>query len=148
MSDLIFTIQLNDWTTNFSLIADNGIPKNDATNKTDSNISFISCLGSNIKKTTSKTTKMMAIITGTYYGLYLPSIVNYLVNYDLRVKRYLFLFINALFYCNAILNPIMYAWMNKDFRNAFRKILRIRSPPDDNNSVVTGTSFALSMQSM
>ena len=64
---------------------------------------------------------------GTYYGFFSPAILNYHVSYNPTVKAYVTFLVDALFYINAILNPIIYAWMNKDFNEAFRKILHIKS---------------------
>ena len=82
---------------------------------------------------------MMAIIMGTYYGFYLPAFVDFLLDYDQNIKGYLNRIFWAMFYFNALLNPIIYAWMNRDYRNAFRKILRIKSAA---NSTATGTDFS------
>ena len=71
---------------------------------------------------------MMAIIMEIYYGFYLPALLDYFFNYDPNIKRYLQQIFEVVFYFNAIANPIIYAWMNKEFNIAFRKILRIKSP--------------------
>ena len=47
---------------------------------------------------------------------------------------------NAIFYFNAILNPAIYAWVNTDFRNAFKKILRLKSESNVTGGVATVTS--------
>ena len=75
----------------------------------------------------SRTTKMMAILMGTYYGFFSPAILNYHISYNPTVKIYVTFLVDALFYINAIVNPIIYAWMNKDFNEAFRKILHMKS---------------------
>ncbi len=65
---------------------------------------------------TRKTTKMMAIILGTFFGFFIPSAVhNTFIHYDPITKGCVSLFLNALFYTNAIVNPIIYGWMNKGF---------------------------------
>ena len=76
---------------------------------------------------------------GTYYGFYLPAFVEFIVDYDQNIKRYFSHILGVIFYFNALLNPVIYAWMNKDFRNAFGKILRIKSP---SNSTAAGTDFS------
>ena len=70
---------------------------------------------------------MMAILMGTYYGFYLPSIVDQYVAYKESIKVYVYPFFIIVFQMNAIVNPFIYAWMNKDFNDAFRKMLRIKS---------------------
>ena len=92
---------------------------------------------------------MMAIIIGTYYGFFGPAIVMYLVDYDHNVKRYVLLFVNAFFYLNAVLNPIIYAWMNRDFGNALRKILRMQKIASHNSKDInTETSNVFCTQSL
>ena len=90
----------------------------------------------------------MAIIMGTYYGFMGPSFINYFFNYDPSVKRYLVHILEGVFYFNAILNPFIYAWMNKDFNQAFRKILRIKSEANGNKRFVIGTRTDFSTKSM
>ena len=111
---------------------------------------FNSSVGSSVSNKSGKTTRMMAIIIGTYYALYLPSIVNYLVDYDRNVERYFFHVITLLYYFNAVLNPVIYAWMNRDFRDAFRKILRLKnkSKSCSGSNINTGTSISFSTQSV
>ena len=90
----------------------------------------------------------MAIIMGTYYGFFGPGFINYLIDYDLNIKRYLILIFESIFYLNALLNPIIYAWMNKDFNQAFRKILRIKSAANGNSRLVIGTRSDFSTKSV
>ena len=88
----------------------------------------------------SKTTKMMAILMGTYYGFFLPTILHTFLQYDVKVKTLVTPFIDATFYFNAILNPIIYAWMNKNFNDAFRKLLHIRTGTPGSDIVVIADS--------
>ena len=90
----------------------------------------------------------MVIIMGTYYGFFGPGFINYLIDYDPNIKRYLILIFESIFYLNALLNPIIYAWMNKDFNQAFRKILRIKSTANGNSQFVIGTRFDFSTKSV
>ena len=85
--------------------------------------------GSAISADSNKTTKMMGAIIGTYYGFFLPQIINQLITYDATVQAYVTLFLVAIFYCNALANPIIYAWMNPDFNFAYRKILHMKVAP-------------------
>ena len=80
---------------------------------------------------------------GTYYGFFLSPFLDFIVDYDPNIKRYLTHIVGVVFYFNALLNPVIYAWMNKDFRNAFRKILRIKSTAND-----AGIGTSLSTQSV
>ena len=117
----------------------------------NTNANFLnSSVGSSVSNKSGKTTRMMAIIIGTYYALYLPSIVNYLVDYDRNVERYVFHIITLLYYFNAVLNPVIYAWMNRDFRDAFRKILKLmnKSKSCSGSNINTGTSISFSTQSV
>ena len=85
---------------------------------------------------------------GTYYGFFGPGFINYLIDYDPNIKRYLILIFESVFYLNALLNPIIYAWMNKDFNQAFRKILRIKSTATGNSRFVIGTRSDFSTKSV
>ena len=87
---------------------------------------FVISLGTTVPSGggSSKTTKMMTILMGTYYGFFLPTIVNSFLQYDVTVKDYVSPFLVVIFFLNAIVNPVIYAWMNKDFNEAFKKILR------------------------
>ena len=118
----------------------------------NTNANFLnSSVGSSVSNKSGKTTRMMAIIIGTYYALYLPSIVNYLVDYDRNVERYVFHIITLLYYFNAVLNPVIYAWMNRDFRNAFKKILRLKnkskSCSSSSSNFNKGTNISFSTRS-
>ena len=84
---------------------------------------------------------MMVIIMGTYYGFYLPAFVEFILDYDQNIKRYIAHIVEAIFYFNAVLNPVIYAWMNKDFRNAFGKILRIKSFSNDAGTRTTLSTY-------
>ena len=90
----------------------------------------------------------MLIIMGTYYGFFGPGFINYLIDYDPNIKRYLILIFESVFYLNALLNPIIYAWMNKDFNQAFRTILRIKSTATGNSRFVIGTRSDFSTKSV
>ena len=85
--------------------------------------------GSAMSADSNKTTKMMGAIIGTYYGFFLPEIINQLITYDATIQAYVTLFLVAIFYCNALGNPIIYAWMNPDFNFAYRKILHMEVAP-------------------
>ena len=76
----------------------------------------------------NRTTKMMAILMGTYYGFFLPQVINENIEYDPTIKLYFSQILYMMFFWNAIVNPVVYAWMSRDFRAAFRAILRLRSP--------------------
>ena len=87
---------------------------------------------------------MMTILMGTYYGFFLPTIVNSFLQYDVTVKIYVSPFLVAIFFLNAIVNPVIYAWMNKDFNEAFKKILRIRTRTPDSDIAVISNRRTLS----
>ena len=81
---------------------------------------------------------------GTYYGFFLPTIVNSFLQYDVTVKAYISPFLVAIFFLNAIVNPVIYAWMNKDLNEAFKKILRIRTRTPDSDVAVISNRRILS----
>ena len=88
----------------------------------------------------SKTTKMMIILMGTYYVFFLQSISNAFLQYDVTVKKYITPVLVVLFHFNAIVNPVIYAWMNKDFNDAFKKLLGIGTRTPGNNVTVISSS--------
>ena len=73
----------------------------------------------------NKTTKMMAILMGTYYGFFLPQIINYYIQYDTTIKQYTSAILYLIFFLNPIVNPLIYAWMSPDFNKAFKAILNL-----------------------
>ena len=79
------------------------------------------------KTNKNKTTKMMAILMGTYYGFFLPQIINTYLDYDQITKEYISIIFFLLFFLNAIVNALIYAWMSPDFNRAFRNLLRIKA---------------------
>ena len=75
----------------------------------------------------NKTTKMMAILMGTYYGFFLPEVINTYLDYDQITKKYVSTILFVMFFLNAIANPLIYAWMSPDFNRAFRNLLRMKA---------------------
>ena len=47
---------------------------------------------------------MMGLVIGTYYGLYLPSGLNYFLDYDQRIKYYIYYVLNLIFFMNALVS--------------------------------------------
>ena len=84
-----------------------------------------------------KTTKMMAILMGTYYGLYLPRLISINIPYDPLIKTHIDTILTTILFLNALINAIIYAWMSPDFNLAFRTILRFKCN-DGNSSRITG----------
>ncbi len=69
---------------------------------------------------------MLAVVTGCYITfLGLPLIHNW-TPYNFKIKQFVSLFFILTVFLNGIVNPLVYAWMNKDFNTAFRKILHIK----------------------
>ena len=81
----------------------------------------------------------MAIVMGTYYGVFVPQIVNVQLNYDPVVKYYVDTILYLLFFCNGIVNPIVYGWLSPDFNAAYRAIFGLK-PKQRNISQSTVTS--------
>ena len=79
------------------------------------------------QKNKNKTTKMMAILMGTYYGFFLPQIISTYLEYDQITKEYISIIFFLLFFLNAIVNPVIYTWMSPDFNRAFRNLLHIKA---------------------
>uniref|UniRef100_A0A671SYY5 5-hydroxytryptamine receptor 1A n=1 Tax=Sinocyclocheilus anshuiensis TaxID=1608454 RepID=A0A671SYY5_9TELE len=76
-----------------------------------------------------KTVKTLGIIMGTFIFCWLPFFIVALVSpfcQDCFMPEWLRAVINWLGYSNSLLNPIIYAYFNKDFQNAFKKILKCK----------------------
>uniref|UniRef100_A0A3B5L8L9 G-protein coupled receptors family 1 profile domain-containing protein n=1 Tax=Xiphophorus couchianus TaxID=32473 RepID=A0A3B5L8L9_9TELE len=75
-----------------------------------------------------KTVKTLGIIMGTFILCWLPFFIVALVMPFCRESCYmpgwLEAVINWLGYSNSLLNPIIYAYFNKDFQSAFKKIIK------------------------
>lgn len=77
-----------------------------------------------------KTVKTLGIIMGTFIVCWLPFFIVALVlpfcAESCYMPDWLGAVINWLGYSNSLLNPIIYAYFNKDFQSAFKKILRCK----------------------
>ncbi|XP_026881984.2 5-hydroxytryptamine (serotonin) receptor 1A a [Electrophorus electricus] len=77
-----------------------------------------------------KTVKTLGIIMGTFILCWLPFFIVALVLPFCKSRCYmpdwLGDVINWLGYSNSLLNPIIYAYFNKDFQNAFKKIVKCK----------------------
>ncbi|XP_025262814.1 5-hydroxytryptamine receptor 1 isoform X2 [Camponotus floridanus] len=77
-----------------------------------------------------KASTTLGIIMGAFIGCWLPFFVLALVRPFLHDPDAIPAFLSGLFlwlgYCNSLLNPIIYAILNKDFRKPFREILFFR----------------------
>ncbi|XP_019615083.1 PREDICTED: probable G-protein coupled receptor No18 [Branchiostoma belcheri] len=72
-------------------------------------------------------TMVIGIVMGAFVMCWLPFFVSYLVLTvctTCRLSPLLFRFFVWLGYCNSALNPLIYTLFNKDFRDAFRKIIK------------------------
>ncbi|KAM9100309.1 5-hydroxytryptamine receptor 1A [Sarcophilus harrisii] len=77
-----------------------------------------------------KTVKTLGIIMGTFILCWLPFFIVALVlpfcESSCHMPNSLGAIINWLGYSNSLLNPIIYAYFNKDFQSAFKKIIRCK----------------------
>uniref|UniRef100_A0A8C6X9G5 G-protein coupled receptors family 1 profile domain-containing protein n=1 Tax=Naja naja TaxID=35670 RepID=A0A8C6X9G5_NAJNA len=75
-----------------------------------------------------KTVKTLGIIMGTFILCWLPFFIVALVlpfcEVGCSMPAWLGAVINWLGYSNSLLNPVIYAYFNKDFQSAFQKIVR------------------------
>uniref|UniRef100_W5LRN8 5-hydroxytryptamine (serotonin) receptor 1A b n=1 Tax=Astyanax mexicanus TaxID=7994 RepID=W5LRN8_ASTMX len=74
-----------------------------------------------------KTVKTLGIIMGTFILCWLPFFIKALVMPfcpSCQMPVWLMDVINWLGYSNSLLNPIIYAYFNKDFQSAFKKIIK------------------------
>ncbi|KFW76050.1 5-hydroxytryptamine receptor 1A, partial [Manacus vitellinus] len=77
-----------------------------------------------------KTVKTLGIIMGTFILCWLPFFIVALVlpfcDSKCYMPAWLGAVINWLGYSNSLLNPIIYAYFNKDFQSAFKKIIKCK----------------------
>ncbi|XP_067087499.1 5-hydroxytryptamine (serotonin) receptor 1A a [Osmerus mordax] len=77
-----------------------------------------------------KTVKTLGIIMGTFIFCWLPFFIVALVlpfcSESCYMPAWLGDVINWLGYSNSLLNPIIYAYFNKDFQSAFKKIIKCK----------------------
>lgn len=77
-----------------------------------------------------KTVKTLGIIMGTFIVCWLPFFIVALVlpfcGADCYMPVDLGAIINWLGYSNSLLNPVIYAYFNKDFQSAFKKIIKCK----------------------
>ncbi|XP_063152728.1 5-hydroxytryptamine receptor 1A [Candoia aspera] len=77
-----------------------------------------------------KTVKTLGIIMGTFIFCWLPFFIVALVlpfcEAGCSMPAWLGAVINWLGYSNSLLNPVIYAYFNKDFQSAFQKIVRCK----------------------
>ncbi|KAM5264388.1 5-hydroxytryptamine receptor 1A [Ctenodactylus gundi] len=77
-----------------------------------------------------KTVKTLGIIMGTFILCWLPFFIVALVlpfcESSCRMPALLGAVINWLGYSNSLLNPVIYAYFNKDFQTAFKKIIKCK----------------------
>ncbi|XP_052098884.1 octopamine receptor 1-like [Mytilus californianus] len=74
----------------------------------------------------TKATKTVAIIVGVFTMCWFPFFTMYLIEafWGTRVPSLAFSVMFWLGYCNSMLNPFIYGMFSRDFRCAFRRILR------------------------
>ncbi|XP_062984726.1 5-hydroxytryptamine receptor 1A [Elgaria multicarinata webbii] len=77
-----------------------------------------------------KTVKTLGIIMGTFILCWLPFFIVALVlpfcDSGCYMPEWLGAVINWLGYSNSLLNPVIYAYFNKDFQSAFKKIVKCK----------------------
>ena len=83
----------------------------------------------------------MAILMGTYYGFFLPQIINTYMDYDPLAKIYSSSLLFVFFFMNAIINPLVYGWMSPDFNLAFRSILGLKIDDKKFSRTSTGSVY-------
>ena len=77
-----------------------------------------------------KITRVMALVMGTYYLLYLPAFVESQIAYDEYVKEHVEYAVFYLWFSNAMANPLIYYSTNKDFHVAFKCLLKRKQELD------------------
>jgi hypothetical protein len=80
------------------------------------------------RRTTSlKAAKTLGLVTGMFLLCWLPDHILYIVSFPIKsVPQEAFAYVAWLAYLNSALNPVIYAVNNREFRRAFKAILRKR----------------------
>ncbi len=102
---------------------------------------------SQVSNKSKKTTKMMAVIMGTYYGVFIPLILNYQIPKPVLVNFYVERVLYIIFFLNGILNPIVYGWLSPDFNAAFRSLLGLKPNKDFQRSQSVSSVYNTSSHS-
>ena len=77
-----------------------------------------------IKRRDKRATLILGLILFSFIICWLPFFIFYVLSaFEIRVDEILFDVAFWLGYCNSALNPFIYAALNRDFRNAFSRIL-------------------------
>ena len=90
------------------------------------------------KKNMNAGTKMMAMVLCVYLFIYLlntsPRLIFGLVSMNENAAQctsFIMLIMERLttlvWWCQSFLNPVIYAWQSKEFKRAFRKLLRMKT---------------------
>ncbi len=89
---------------------------------------------------------MMAVVMGTYYGFFIPLMLNYQIPKPPLVNIFVEKALYILFFLNGTVNPIVYGWLSPDFNKAFRSLLGLNShrAPEQRSDTVTSTLESLS----
>ncbi len=71
------------------------------------------------------------------------------ISYDPSIKDCVGSVLYVIFFSNAIINPLVYGWMSKDFNMAYRKLLHLQKKSDlvDRSISKTASTF-VSKQSL
>ena len=69
---------------------------------------------------------MMRLVVESYYILSVSRGVTQIIPTPPSVKYYLYPVFNFIFFMNALINPFIYSWHNKDFNMAYRNILGLK----------------------
>ncbi|KAK2147311.1 hypothetical protein LSH36_560g00000 [Paralvinella palmiformis] len=102
--------------------------------------------GSHISRRTKAFTKMMLLVLGYLILACIPYYVLVSVHdvTDPMTRNwYIYMFDMSiiLFYSNLFMNPVIYSWKSRDFRDAYKKVLKLRRPdsrlPDNETSIQT-----------
>ena len=76
--------------------------------------------------------KILFITVVGFVSLWLPAQIIYLASYHRRLPRQLTFLATLFIFSSSFINPFIYGFMNRSFRNEFKKclILKTRQPVD------------------
>ena len=94
------------------------------------NRSRVICTTSNFKAVTHRKQKkvnyMIGVVMISYHALYLPAAVLEAFNDSHNFVLFIFYYIFRIaWFSKAMINPVLYGWLSKDFHRAFQRLLHV-----------------------
>ena len=91
-----------------------------------------------------KTTRIMLTLVFAFYLCWIPVATIFLVQIFIPVARFAYFLIRFLAYVSSFVNPIIYAYMSRQFRRAFLKVICCRFREGEGHSLSSGSEPVVS----